>query len=118
RPGPRSRDVHTPNETPKGVPDTRDLRILLCAHPSAPAREEPAMAKIGTAHIEVKPVANEGALDALCESLAQRIEDAVAAGVERGMKRGQVVFGDVHIQPADADAVVRTLRKRGPGTAI
>lgn len=39
------------------------------------------MAKIGTAHIEIKPVINEEALDAL----VQRIEDAVAAGVTRGM---------------------------------
>lgn len=39
------------------------------------------MAKIGTAHIEIKPVINEEALDAL----VQRIEDAVAAGVARGL---------------------------------
>jgi len=39
------------------------------------------MAKIGTAHIEIKPVINEEAL----EALVQRIEDAVAAGVARGM---------------------------------
>lgn len=41
------------------------------------------MAKIGTAHIEIKPVLNEEALDAI----AQRIEDAVAAGIERGIAR-------------------------------
>lgn len=39
------------------------------------------MAKIGTAHIEVKPVLNEEAL----EEIAKRIEDAVARGVSRGM---------------------------------
>lgn len=39
------------------------------------------MAKIGTAHIEIKPVLNEEALDAL----VQRIEDAVEAGVARAM---------------------------------
>ena len=43
------------------------------------------MAKIGTAHIEIKPVINDEALDAI----SQRIEDAVAAGVARGMWEGQ-----------------------------
>ena len=41
------------------------------------------MAKIGTAHIEIKPVLNSEALDAI----AQRIEDAVAEGVARGITR-------------------------------
>lgn len=41
------------------------------------------MAKIGTAHIEIKPVLDEAALSAL----TQRIEDAVAAGVIRGMAK-------------------------------
>lgn len=41
------------------------------------------MAKIGTAHIEVKPVVDEAALEAITE----RIADAVAQGVERGMAR-------------------------------
>lgn len=45
------------------------------------------MAKIGTAHIEIKPVVNVEALDAL----TKRIEDAVAAGVERGMAKAQTV---------------------------
>lgn len=39
------------------------------------------MAKIGTAHIEIKPVLSDEALD----ELAKRIEDAVALGVQRGM---------------------------------
>ena len=39
------------------------------------------MAKIGTAHVEIKPVLNEDALDAL----VQRIEDAIAAGVGRAL---------------------------------
>jgi len=39
------------------------------------------MAKIGTAHIEVKPVLNEEALAAI----VQQIETAVARGVERGL---------------------------------
>lgn len=39
------------------------------------------MAKIATAHIEIKPVLNDDSL----QELMQRIEDAVAAGFERGM---------------------------------
>lgn len=39
------------------------------------------MAKIGTAHIEVKPVVDEAAL----ELIADRIAEAVAHGVEMGM---------------------------------
>lgn len=41
------------------------------------------MAKIGTAHVEIKPVLNEDALD----EIAQRIEETVAHAVERGMAR-------------------------------
>lgn len=41
------------------------------------------MAKIGTAHVEIKPVLNEGALAAV----VRRIEEAVAAAVARGMSR-------------------------------
>lgn len=41
------------------------------------------MAKIGTAHIEVKPVVDDEAL----ETIAERIAAAVAEGVERGMAR-------------------------------
>lgn len=43
------------------------------------------MAKIGTAHIEVKPVLNEDALD----QITKRIEDAIAAGVQRGLEQRQ-----------------------------
>jgi hypothetical protein len=39
------------------------------------------MAKIGTAHIEIKPVADAEALAAIVEQIA----DAVAQGVRRGM---------------------------------
>ena len=42
------------------------------------------MAKIGTAHVEIKPVLNEAALIAI----AQQIEDTVAAAVARGMATG------------------------------
>lgn len=40
------------------------------------------MAKIGTAHIEIKPVLNKEALAAI----VQQIEDAVARGVERALE--------------------------------
>ena len=39
------------------------------------------MAKIGTVHIEIKPVLDEDAL----EQITQRIADAVTEGVRRGM---------------------------------
>lgn len=39
------------------------------------------MAKIGTAHIEIKPILNEEALAVI----VQRIEDAIAAGVARAL---------------------------------
>lgn len=45
------------------------------------------MAKIGTAHIEIKPVISDEALQALM----QRIETAVAEGVARGMAKAQSV---------------------------
>ena len=45
------------------------------------------MAKVGTPHIEIKPVLNEEALAAL----GQRIEDAVAEAIARGIARSQPV---------------------------
>ena len=42
------------------------------------------MAKIGTAHIEVKPVVDEAALAGITDSIAE----AVAEGVKRGMAQG------------------------------
>lgn len=39
------------------------------------------MAKIGTAHVEIKPVLAEEALDALCK----QVEERVAAAVRRGL---------------------------------
>lgn len=47
------------------------------------------MAKVGTAHIEIKPVLGEEALAAICARIERSIEDAVARGVERGMARRQ-----------------------------
>ena len=41
------------------------------------------MAKIGTAHIEIKPVIDEAALKSITENIA----DAVAAGLAEGMAR-------------------------------
>jgi len=61
------------------------------------------MAKIGTAHIEIKPVLDAEAL----EALATAIERAVAAGVERGMKvRSTVnIHGPISV---DADRFVKS----------
>lgn len=39
------------------------------------------MAKIGTAHVEIKPVLNEDALDALTKLIEDRVAGAVRAGV-------------------------------------
>lgn len=47
------------------------------------------MAKIGTAQIEIKPVLNEDALNAMIQRISQQVEDAVAAGVDRGMSKRQ-----------------------------
>lgn len=53
------------------------------------------MAKIGTAHVEIKPVLNAEAL----AEIMQQVEDAVAAGVERGMERAKktVTVTEMHI---------------------
>lgn len=44
------------------------------------------MAKIGTAHVEVKPVVNDEALEGLAEKIAAAVEE----GVKRGMERAHV----------------------------
>lgn len=57
------------------------------------------MAKIGTAHIEIKPVLNEEALDAI----VKRIEDAVAEGISRGLNDGSAprrVCGSLNPNPS------------------
>ena len=38
------------------------------------------MAKIGTAHVEIKPVLNEEALTAICSEIEQRVAEAVRRG--------------------------------------
>ena len=43
------------------------------------------MAKIGTAHVEIKPVLNQEALD----EITNRIENAVADAVARGLSTHQ-----------------------------
>lgn len=48
------------------------------------------MAKIGTAHVEIKPVLNEEAL----EAIVARIERQVAQAVERGLHPLRVVDGN------------------------
>lgn len=44
------------------------------------------MAKIATAHIEIKPVLNDASLDEICKVIEERVAAAVQAGVERGSK--------------------------------
>lgn len=56
------------------------------------------MAKIGTAHIELKPVLNDEAL----EQITAAITAAVKEGVEAGIKAARptaVKYGDLVIQP-------------------
>lgn len=65
------------------------------------------MAKIGTAHIELKPVLDEATLDAITE----RIAEAVAEGVRRGMKISPGVFDSGGLLdkpvPAEPDKPIR-----------
>lgn len=74
------------------------------------------MAKIGTAHIEVKPVLNEEAL----AGIVQRIEDAVAEGVRRGLEAQRSattlvvdIRGDQSIAAAVRESVERQQRAFG-----
>lgn len=69
------------------------------------------MAKIGTAHVEIKPVLNEGALDAL----VQRIEDAIAQGVERALAAhaGRTTFNIVNTGAVDPAIVARHMPASG-----
>jgi len=58
------------------------------------------MAKIGTAHVEIKPVLDEDALTRITDSIAA----AVRAGVRRGMAmetNAAVIDGECHECPAD-----------------
>jgi hypothetical protein len=55
------------------------------------------MAKIGTAHIEIKPVVNLEALDAIAEQLAA----AVAEGVARGMRKANTINVEVNAGTAE-----------------
>jgi hypothetical protein len=70
------------------------------------------MAKIGTAHIEIKPVVSDEALD---DDLMQRIADAVAEGVQRGMAR-PVVNPEIHVHYPSSEValglgVMRSVRE-------
>jgi hypothetical protein len=66
------------------------------------------MAKIGTAHVEIKPVLNEEAL----EALVARIEDAIAQGVARALDNARPIFGDVHVATADLIDELRITRAK------
>lgn len=75
------------------------------------------MAKIGTAHIELKPVLDEATLDAITE----RIAEAVAEGVRRGMEHPRlpdVVFDAGAMLTSDqivtAIKKTRTALQHGP----
>lgn len=77
------------------------------------------MAKIGTAHVEIKPVLDEAALAALTD----RVAEAVAEGVRRGMAShmaGATVTGEF-VFDADTRALVRgvvaEIHARGRETA-
>jgi hypothetical protein len=54
------------------------------------------MAKIGTMHVEVKPVLNEQAL----AEISDRIEKAVADGVARGLAQAQRAREIVYAPPS------------------
>ena len=53
------------------------------------------MAKIGTAHVEIKPVLNEEALNALCDRIEESAMDAVTVAmqsvrIQQAVKRGMI----------------------------
>lgn len=45
------------------------------------------MTKIGTAHIELKPVLNDASLDEICKVIEERVAAAVQAGIKRGIEQ-------------------------------
>ena len=56
------------------------------------------MSKIGTAHVEIKPVLNRESLDALCDEVGARVELAVRDAVARGLSGSgatQIEYDDV-----------------------
>jgi hypothetical protein len=59
------------------------------------------MAKIGTAHVEIKPVLNQEALDAL----VAKIEDAIASGVARALDKQRQQFSCVTFKELGGRAV-------------
>lgn len=63
------------------------------------------MAKIGTAHIEIKPVVNAEALDAI----AERIAAAVAEGVARGMRQANASSISVEVHAGTAEDFARSI---------
>jgi hypothetical protein len=67
------------------------------------------MAKIGTAHVEIKPVLNEEAL----EQIVQRIEEAVRRGVEAGLaSRPQMVFNGLTVTPTSTEGFQADAERR------
>jgi len=55
------------------------------------------MAKIGTAHIEVKPVLNQDALDGITNAIEQAVRDGIAAALLGS--RPSVVDGPTYVGP-------------------
>lgn len=71
------------------------------------------MAKVGTAHLEIKPVLNEEAL----RIISERIEEAVTRGVRAALSE-RALFGDVHVSVGNADGgnITLPLSKDNPLT--
>lgn len=68
------------------------------------------MAKIGTAHIEIKPVLNEEAL----EAIVKRIEGAIDAGVTRALHKSKRHADRIAtVISSEASVLDMEYRKRG-----
>jgi hypothetical protein len=72
------------------------------------------MAKIGTAHVEIKPVLNEEAL----EAIVARIESAIEAGVTRALEKARPIFGEVHVAAADHAEMLRKMQTEARQEAL
>ena len=53
------------------------------------------MAKIGTVQVEVKPEPNLDAWQRVCDALEEKVANAVARGVERGIRASQGVVTEL-----------------------
>lgn len=71
----------------------------LCAATRPPVVKGNTMAKIGTAHIEVKPVLNEEALAAIGRQIEQTVRAAVAAGLTPAPRSFSEILSDALASP-------------------